>query len=250
MKIKSGRTGRARHRWVRNRRIQAAQEEAARLKHCWTCHKKTNGGIQTFVVDKTKTIKVIKVECLGCDLRSRVNEYRKNKGLDNTLLRNANFFVSDEISLAEDWMQADWRAEQRAGVRKRITNSSEYALEYRQISAAEQDICNAIDQMAKTVWSGWLQVYYRQSSARGHSCVIDGTEILIWGCAGRVTMTINGKSNEDLSVIFDESSTEPSAGLLSIHATKEQAITLLNALTENSLKFQADIKPNPTVGMF
>lgn len=100
------------------------------------------------------------------------------------------------------------------------------------------------------VWSDWLQDYYRKSDARGHAATVGGIEILVWGCAGRVVMTINGKHNEDLSVIFDETSKKPRAGQQGIHATKDQAVSLLNYLIVYSLKFKKAIKPKSSVGMF
>jgi len=257
MKIKSGRTGRARHRWVRNRRIQAArsttqlQREANRLKHCDTCRKPTNGMcVQHFRFSKrTQDSHLVKVECQDCDQQSRMIAYRKTKRLDNMIMLAAAFFVNDEKSLTEDWMQAEWRTEQRADIRRRIAKQAEYAADYREVVAAEEEIRCAIMKMATAVWSGWLQSYYRESNGRGHVAAVNVVEILVWGCAGRVVMTINGKAGEDLSVIFDETSEEPRAGRQGIHATKDQAIKLLDFVTANSSDFQSAIKPSDSVSM-
>jgi len=257
MKIKSGRTGRARHRWVRNRRVQAArsaaqlQHKASRLKHCDTCHKPTNGAcVQRFSFSKKQQDShLIKVECLNCDQQSRMTAYRKTKRLDNQIMLAAAFFVNDEKSLLEPWMQDEWRAEQRADMRKRIAKQAEYAADYREVAAAEEEIHRAIKIMAREVWSKWLQSYYRKSTGRGHAANVNGIEVLVWGCAGRVVMTINGKQGEDLSVIFDETSEEPRAGRQGIHATKDQAIKLLELVTAGSTDFQAAIKPSDSVSM-
>jgi len=252
MKIKSGRTGRARHRWVRNRRIQAARSaaqlrhKADRLKRCDTCHKPTNGAC----VQHFRSQCLVKVECLNCDRQSRMATYRKTKRLDNPIMLAAAFFVNDEKSLLEPWMQDEWRAEQRADMRKRIAKEAEYAADYREVAAAEEEIHSAIKIMAREVWSKWLQSYYRKSTGRGHTATVNSIEMLVWGCAGRVVMTVNGKQGEDLSVIFDETSEEPRAGRQGIHATKDQAIKLLELVTAGSADFQAAIKPSDSVSMF
>jgi len=251
MKIKSGRTGRARHRWVRNRRIQAARSaaqlrhKADRLKRCDTCHKPTNGAC----VQHFRSQCLVKVECLSCDRQSRMATYRKTKRLDNPIMLAAAFFVNDEKSLLEPWMQDEWRAEQRADMRKRIAKEAEYAADYREVAAAEEEIHSAIKIMAREVWSKWLQSYYRKSTGRGHTATVNSIEMLVWGCAGRVVMTVNGKQGEDLSVIFDETSEEPRAGRQGIHATKDQAIKLLELVTAGSTDFQAAIKPSDSVSM-
>lgn len=257
MKIKSGRTGRARHRWVRNRRIQTVraaaqlQCETNRLKHCDTCHKPTNGAsVQHFRFSKkTQGSHLVKVECQDCDQQARMVGYRKTKRLDNPIMLAAAFFVNDEKSLLEPWMQDEWRAEQRTEMRRRIAKPAEYAADYREVAVAEEEIHHAIMTVARSVWSKWLQSYYRKSDGRGHIAVVNGVEVLVWGCAGRVVMTINGKAGEDLSVIFDEMSEEPRAGRQGIHATKDQAIKLLDFVTANSSDFQAAIKPNDSVSM-
>jgi hypothetical protein len=64
-----------------------------------------------------------------------------------------------------------------------------------------------------------------------------------------VVVTINGKDC-DLSVIFDETSEEPRAGQQGIHATKEQALGLLEFIIVNSAEFKAAIQPKSSVGMF
>ena len=257
MKIKSGRTGRSRHRWVRNRRVQAARatmylnRAERRLERCDTCHKPTQGAcVQHFRYSgKANDADLVKVECKSCDLRARVAEYRKSKQLDNTLMAASAFFVSDEKILKEPWMQGDDRREQRVSIRDRLAAQIEYASDFWEISAADEEIYGAIAKMAAVVWSGWLQRYYRDSPERGHSAVVGGIEILVWGCAGRVVMTINGKDAEDLSVIFDETSEEPRAGRQGIHATKEQAVGLLEFLTTRSAEFKAAIQPKSSVGL-
>jgi len=229
MKIKSGRTGRARHRWVRNQRIQAARvvmrlnQAERRLERCDTCHKPTRGAcVQHFrYLGKAKDADLVKVECKSCDLRARVAEYRKSKQLDNTLMTASAFFVSDEKILKEPWMQGDDRREQRVSIRDRLAAQIEYASDFWEISAADEEIYGAIANI----------------------------EILVWGCAGRVVMTINGKDAEDLSVIFDETSEEPRAGRQGIHATKEQALELLEFLTARSAEFKAAIQPKSSVGL-
>jgi len=176
--------------------------------------------------------------------------YRKTKRLDNPIMLAAAFFVNDEKSLLEPWMQDEWRAEQRADMRKRIAKEAEYAADYREVAAAEEEIHSAIKIMAREVWSKWLQSYYRKSTGRGHTATVNSIEMLVWGCAGRVVMTVNGKQGEDLSVIFDETSEEPRAGRQGIHATKDQAIKLLELVTAGSADFQAAIKPSDSVSMF
>lgn len=92
-------------------------------------------------------------------------------------------------------------------------------------------------------WLNKLQNYYRKSDGRGHSSETEHYKALLWGCAGRVLLTIDDKhSDATITLIFDETSKEARGGIQNICATKDQAMKLLQAAIDNFPAMKTDDK--------
>jgi hypothetical protein len=103
-------------------------------------------------------------------------EYRKTKQLDNKVGMAAALFVNDEKMLTEDWMQGANRAEQWAGIRKRIAEQVEYAADYREIAAAGEEIHEAIKKMAGGWCGEWQAVGVAKKSVTSVLATVAGFE--------------------------------------------------------------------------
>ena len=103
-------------------------------------------------------------------------------------------------------------------------------------------------------WLPWIQKYYNESDDRGHKCSLKECDVLLWGCAGRVLITVKDKYPKGnpkskfggawISMIFDETSKEARGGIQGLCATKEEAIALLEAAMEMPKK---SFKPDSEV---
>jgi hypothetical protein len=87
-----------------------------------------------------------------------------------------------------------------------------------------------------------LKAYYDASIERGHRSHVDGLVCLLWGCAGRVLITIKDDliPDLDLTLILDESSEYPRGGIQSLNGTKDQCLELLERFRTVKHQFNPD----------
>jgi len=83
-----------------------------------------------------------------------------------------------------------------------------------------------------TATGGNYQGYYRASTRMSHVGKTEKLDLLMWGTAGRVLVTLEGAKSTNLAdacvtLIFDETATEARGGVQGIDATEEQALQLL-----------------------
>lgn len=103
-------------------------------------------------------------------------------------------------------------------------------------------------------WLPRIQKYYNDSTDRGHSAKGDGFKALLWGCAGRVLLTLQDLYAQDnpkskfggakVTMIFDETATVARGGIQSYIGTKDEVLGLLRAATVTELRFKPDKKVN------
>lgn len=134
------------------------------------------------------------------------------------------------------------------------TDVLEYSLKHyetlREIAKAVEAISAKAREFERVCWLGKIQSYYSNSTARGHSRTHDGCKMMLWGCAGRVLLTLQDKypqsdrraayGGANLTLIFDETSEEARGGVQSLCATKEEALALLQAAMDAPMEFTAD----------
>lgn len=92
------------------------------------------------------------------------------------------------------------------------------------------------------VGSNAIQTYYSKSKARGHSFKCKDYKALLWGCAGRVLITLRKDLNVELSMIYDEGSKYPRSGIQDMSGTGEEILQLAGAFLKTGAKFVADKK--------
>jgi hypothetical protein len=87
-----------------------------------------------------------------------------------------------------------------------------------------------------------LKAYYDASDERGHRSIVDGLTCLLWGCAGRVLITIKDEleSDVDLTLILDESSEYPRGGIQSLNGTRDHCLELLERFRTVKHQFKPD----------
>jgi len=91
------------------------------------------------------------------------------------------------------------------------------------------------------VWSVWLQRYYQEAEKRGHSCTLDNLSMLVWGCAGRVMVTLQPHTQEEEGVecyltfiVAERGSGSATMGVRGVYGTLEQARGLVTPFLERS----------------
>lgn len=91
----------------------------------------------------------------------------------------------------------------------------------------------------------------------GYEAVFDGVQMIIWGCAGRVLITLRFLENTEK---FDEQVTliglerepessfpDPGLNLQGISASAERAIAIIEKMVEHSQELRSEILPNSSV---
>lgn len=86
-----------------------------------------------------------------------------------------------------------------------------------------------------------LRAYYRSTDKRCHSGTRDGMRALLWGCAGRVLLTLQDEKSADdpqakfgganVTLIFSEDGLDE-PGVQSLAATRDEALALLATARE------------------
>jgi hypothetical protein len=136
--------------------------------------------------------------------------------------------IDDAMRLAEI---AVWFGRPDLATKEMVESSREFAQSWR--PGAEFGL-----EMADTA----LKVYYHASDERGHRSDVDGLTCLLWGCAGRVLITIKDYliPDVDLTLILDESSEYPRGGIQSLSGTKDQCLELLEKFRTVKHQFKPD----------
>lgn len=98
--------------------------------------------------------------------------------------------------------------------------------EFAEINAAVAVFCD-------WAWKGGLKRYYNASNLRGHSGIINGVQVLMWGSAGRVLITLGREGSRTPSLtLIGTDGVGDSLGIQGITATKEEALSLLQGVSE------------------
>jgi hypothetical protein len=119
---------------------------------------------------------------------------------------------------------------------------------FRKICDQVEEIQGALDRWGKNHWKD-VREKYVGSKSRGHSGRRGGLKALVWGCAGRLMVTLEdtkpvgkGKYNGAYVSIIGCDEGNSSVGLQGIAATKEEALVLLRDATENWPEIKPDQK--------
>jgi hypothetical protein len=138
----------------------------------------------------------------------------------------------------------------RAEVREYHTRNKKVLLE---ISDKLDKIHGLVHDFEKKHWNTYLKKYWNDSKDRGHIVEVGDLEVLMWGSAGRVLLTLQ-KGKDNFTMIFSDYvpdgtehwRSECTGGMQGIDCTAEVAAAMLNkVIAEKTLEFK--VKNSVTV---
>lgn len=120
-----------------------------------------------------------------------------------------------------------------------------HAMEVAIESARLQAIEEAIGDFEVAVWRRWLQAYYKASPERGHCARAGAIEMLVWGAAGRVMITLGGPG-ADVTILAPEDG-DQHPGLQGIDARPSDAAEMVRGAATMSEELRRSIRPDDSV---
>jgi len=123
-----------------------------------------------------------------------------------------------------------------------------------QIDQELNPLDEAVEEFGKTVWATWLKKHYRDQSYRGHEANAGNVNLMVWGIAGRVMVSLRVRDSDGehahITLIGADSVNDTDElaiqGILMKGAT---ALQLVRDATRLSDDLSNDIRPNAEVGM-
>ncbi len=188
--------------------------------YCNTCNKRLfscNGYTECYKNGQTSHYL-----CNSCVKNLRINEYKSSGGEITTQL----------------WLDATMRNCWDGAYERLRDNVADFYREnedtLKKVFSDMEEVSEVMKEFESKQWFGWVQEYYASTEIRGHSHKGDGFKAMLWGCAGRVLITIQGDLDSkykggNITMIFDEDSKEPRGGIQGVYASKENAIELIRA---------------------
>lgn len=200
---------------------------------------------------------LVETVCLDCDHDERMAEYRRTGVLSSKIQTAAALYMNDlryQTGGADggwiEWMRGADRAGQRVEIGRRIRGKANFADDYRKILEAGEAVQAAVKVFERAVWFKWLKGYWHATRERGHAAQIPGLTVMLWGCAGRAMMTLlDPATKASVTVITDDSSSEPRMGTQGIDATREDALRLLALAYDYTDDLRAAMRPESAVKM-
>jgi hypothetical protein len=210
------------------------------LENCGQCGKSLMDSmwVETFSVKQGGESERIKIICIQCSDANRMNDYQVSGLLSTNLIMEAQShkFYREEaphsiVNLRKEYMQ-----------RYRLPLSDAE----RSILAEQIVLESCYKRFERKVWfEGGVQKYIIAAKKRGHRAEFGGFTCLMCAMAGRVMFTFNDAEGMNVTVIADETSPTGRMGLQSIYATCAQAVSMVDAFTDNWAqvgKFSVDTK--------
>lgn len=115
----------------------------------------------------------------------------------------------------------------------------------------------AVEEFARLVWSRWLKKHYREQDYRGLEANVGNVNMLVWGIAGRVMVSLRVRDMDEtegrrvhLTLIgADAANDMDNLGIQGINMRGATATLLVQEATRLSVDLSNDIRPNEKVGM-
>jgi hypothetical protein len=244
--------------------------DAEAVTHCTHCKTAFHvmGDMRCSFYDEDRNCR--EVICLACSTDRQMQEYHQTGELTSRLM-------SEAISAVNHLDHGDLnRLRHPYGVLYKNNETT-----YRAI----HDFCNKIDDMGRLIeiskWFGrpdlatpsglaqsraasreWdttftiplgpgsAKAYYEATDKRGHRCDLADCAVLMWGCAGRLMLTLRDSRDADdplakfggaqVTFIFDDSSKHPRGGIQSLCGTFGEVSRLCQAVLDSPLAFVPD----------
>jgi hypothetical protein len=123
-----------------------------------------------------------------------------------------------------------------------------------QLGDIKQRLDDAVKKFAEHVWAAWLKGYYREQGHRGLEANAGNVNVLVWGVAGRVMISLRRRDGDDDSLHVtligaDSPGDTDSLGLQGINFHCEMAVQLVQEAAVLGPSIETDIRPNEKVGM-
>lgn len=172
-----------------------------------------------------------------CDLCCRVDymeRYIKTRRISSS--------VSMDATLAAAYLIEGYSMDRIREDRKHYYLKYETYL--RELHHALEQIQFKVSKFDRKHWMKYLKQYYRDSTSRGHRAKVEDIDLLMWGSAGRVMITLD-MPKDQVTMIFTDSKedNECRGGYQSVDATAETANKLLDKVYEqDKIKFKTDDK--------
>lgn len=201
---------------------------------CGECKSKINeGDLYTIIYedDGSGTIKYL--QCDNCEVDDRIQAYRTT-GLVSTSLSTEAAMAKYHLTEGDSKM-AHLREEARHFFLK-------YKKDLLEIAQGSDQIHEMIRAFEAKHWLGYIKEYWNNTDQRGHEAKVDGIKVMMWGCAGRVLITVQ-EGEESITMIFtdEESQKKPNGGQQGIDCSQQKAKELLTAVTHvEKINFKSD----------
>lgn len=213
------------------------------VKNCQRCNRNIEGGYICQRYDDKGNI--VETFCHICSKVEVVEEYRKSKTIHTSLLT--------EATIAKGYFTERWdMSRMREEYREFYYQNRKLLLE---VAESGEKMSKLVDRFDNEAWNKWLKKYWNDVDYRGHEAKVGKLSVLMWGCAGRVMITVGSKEPyQSFTMIFsDYNVTEDDikkygemmkqkGGIQGITATEAEALDMLtqvlDANTKNKLKFK------------
>lgn len=186
--------------------------------------------------DGSGTIKHL--QCDNCEVDDRIKAYRETGEICTSLSTEA---AMAKYHLTEgDPKMAHLREEARHFFLK-------YKKDLLEIAQGSDQIHEMIHAFEAKHWLGYVKEYWNTTDLRGHEAKVGKIKLMMWGCAGRVLMTVQ-EGDDNFTMIFtdEKSQVKPNGGQQGIYCTQKKAKELLTQITNVE---KINFKPDKNVRM-
>jgi hypothetical protein len=200
-------------------------------KTCGTCGRSI-GEQERHFVDTTTTPQ--KLLCYRCGWDAIVERY-----LQTGILHPALTMQAALCETAREYGCGHWHDDAKAV-------AAAHADTFRAVARESKLVEDAMKRFELSHWFGFIQSYYHATTIRGHSSTHERFKAVLWGCAGRVLLTVKGNGGDaavkdaQVTMVFDEDSKMPRGGIQSIDGTAAQALELIRLASEQLKAFVPD----------
>lgn len=208
--------------------------------------------------ETAETAVLVETLCNACDLQDHVATYRSTGRLCNGVVLPAALYqqVCGYTTGGADggwveWMRGSDRAKQREDMLLEVeAKKARYGADYDKINAEVTGLCALVAAFEQVVWFSWLKRYYAGTNLRGHTAKVDAQTMLVWGCAGRLMVTLQQPDKAaSITLICAEDSFTPTMGVQGYDCTEAQGRALLCAAIAQTEGLRAAIVPDNQVGI-
>lgn len=210
---------------------------------CGECKSKIKeGDLFTIIYEDDDSGKIKHLLCDNCEVDDHIQFYRDTGNVGSKLSVDAALahYHLKESDLGED--------ESLSRLRKDVQHFyKKYKKELLEIHAGSEEIQKEITSFEAKHWVPYLKKYWNDTDQRGHAAKVGNIEVLMWGCAGRVMLTVQ-RDKDSITMIFSDykESDDLRGGQQGIDAPQKVALEMLKELVKTE---KITFKPKKSVTM-